>query len=89
MRGMNRSILLAMAAQHAAYAAATTSHMTGDMAEFVISGAQKQTTKQMAVQRTRGGGIIYVASAKWVDRSRYMPHQGRQECARRVRQIGA
>jgi hypothetical protein len=23
---------------------------------------------------------------KWVDPSKYMPHQGKQECARRVRQ---
>ena len=89
MRGMNRSILLAAAAHAAAYVTAASQHITRETAELIIGGAVVSTVKNMAASRTRDGRVTYVPSAKWVDRSKYWPHQGARECARRVRQMGA
>lgn len=88
MRGMNKSILLAASAFAAAYVAKSNDLLTGITARRVIGGALEQTTKAMAASRTSGGGIVFVP-ARYVNRSRYMPHQGMQERARRVRQMGA
>ncbi len=89
MKG-NRNIILAAAARGAAYAANTMGHITGLDVASIVDGAQArhQTIKQMAKMRGRGlnGETIYVPSRKWVDRSHYRPHQGKQEMARRVRQ---
>lgn len=90
MKG-NRNILLAATAAHAAaYAANTGGHITGLDAVSIVDGARArhQTIKQMAKMRGRGlnGETIFVPSRKWVDRSSYRPHQGKQEMARRVRQ---
>lgn len=92
MRGMMRNVALALAAMsHGAAYAAGRDHVTFDIANAIIGGAERHTTKQMAVMRGRGpdGATVYVPSKRWVDRSSYRPHQGVRECARRVRQMGA
>lgn len=74
----------------AAYAAAGGQKLTRDSAEAIVLGAQLrgyETTKQMAAMRLHNGQKVFVPSRKWVDRSKYRPHQGAQEIARRAAPI--
>lgn len=50
--------------------------------EEVLSGKMQRRRKQLEAQ-----GATFVRREYWVDRSKYMPHQGKREMARRVRQM--
>lgn len=81
----------------AAYVANPKAHLTNPQAQGIVDlaylkhmgmlTANGNTVKKAARMRGPNGEVIYVPSAKWVDRSCYRPHQGRQEMGRRVRQM--